>query len=771
MAARHHIGVSMAVRIAAARAPRARPWLAALALTAGAASPARAIQLQPVANGLASPVSIANAGDGSGRLFIVEQPGVIRIYDGIQVLPTPFLDISGLISGGGERGLLGLAFHPDFPVTPYFYVNYTCAPGTIACVTEGDTVIARFQVSADPNVADPSSEAVILAVAQPEDNHNGGQLQFGPNDGYLYIALGDGGGAGDDHGTIGNGQDLTVLLGKMLRIDIDTVQPPLNYAIPPTNPFVGSPSAREEIWAYGLRNPWRFSFDRLTGDLFIGDVGQACHEELDFQSAASGGGENYGWRVMEGLHCFDFSDFGNCAFAGCDPAGLVLPILEYDGALGNCSEIAGYRYHGSAIPSLAQTFLDADFCSGTIRGAVENGGTWTSTALLPTGMAISSFGEDEAGELYVTDYNNGLVYRIIDSGPADASLTKTDAADPVVAGDPLSYTLTVANNGPGAAGGVTVTDTLPGGVTYLSSTPAGACGVAGGIVTCDLGLVAAGGSAAAQITVAVGLGTSGILTNDASVATSTPDPDPTNDAASEDTAVIAGDTGLAELAHGFARVYDLAALSPTTPDQDFYVIGQKPLSSYELVVDAASGDIGTPVQLERLDADAVTVLETGQAVSDGLDMAQSLRWMNTTAAEVDTEFVRVRAAPGACSTDCGPDDVYRIRAFETTYSIPRFNNAGSQVTVLVVQNPGDYPISAEAYFWNVAGVLVETHFFTLPPRQSLVLNTANLPGAAGKTGMITVANDARYGDLAGKTVALEVATGFSFDSPMLPRPR
>jgi glucose/arabinose dehydrogenase len=238
--------------------------LAALAVWAAAAAPAAAIQLQPVATGLSFPVVISNAGDGSGRLFIVEQSGMIRIYDGNQLLPTPFLDITGLVSGGGERGLLGLAFHPNYPATPYFYVNYTCAPGTVACATEGDTVIARYQVSADPNVADPSSEVVLIALAQPEDNHNGGQLQFGPNDNDLYIALGDGGGAGDNHGTIGNGQDLTVLLGKILRIDVDTVQPPLNYGIPPDNPFVNSPPARPEIWAYGLRNPWRFSFDRAT---------------------------------------------------------------------------------------------------------------------------------------------------------------------------------------------------------------------------------------------------------------------------------------------------------------------------------------------------------------------------------------------------------------------------------------------------------------------------------------------------------------------------
>ena len=746
-----------------------RPWAAALPLVLAAASSAGAVQLQSVATGLTSPVAIANAGDGSGRLFFVEQPGVIRVFDGAQVLPTPFLDIGGLVSGGGERGLLGLAFHPDYPATPYFYVNYTCAPGTVACATEGDTVIARFQVSADPNVADPASETVILTVAQPEDNHNGGQLNFGPVDSYLYIALGDGGGAGDDHGPIGNGQNLTVLLGKILRIDVDNVQPPLNYAIPPDNPFVNSPPARAEIWAYGLRNPWRFSFDRATADMFIGDVGQACFEELSFQPANSTGGENYGWRVMEATHCFDFGNFGNCAFTGCSTTGLTLPVLEYPSSQGNCSEIAGYRYRGAAIPALVGAFLDADFCTGQIRRAVESGGVWTSSPLLAASFAISTFGEDEGGELYVTDYNAGAVYRIVDFPPADVSLTKTDSTDPVVAGDPMSYTLTVTNNSAGPSVGVGVSDVLPAELSYIGSSPVGACINAAGILTCDVGTVAGGASATVQITVAVRLTAAGTIVNSATVFTGNPDPDPSNNTATASTTVMPGEASLVELSHGYSSVYDLAALSATTPDQDYYVIGQRPKASYEVVVDAASGDLVPGLQVSLIDADAVTVLQAGAPVTPALDMSQSLRFVNLLGTEVADQFVRVGS--GACTTGCGPDDTYRIRAVETTYAIPRFNNTGTQVTVLLLQNPTDLDITGEVDFWNTFGVLLGIQPFTLAAHTTMVLNTATIPGVGGDGGTITVASDGRYGDLTGKTVALEPSTGFSFDSPMLPRPR
>jgi glucose/arabinose dehydrogenase len=362
-----------------------------------------AIKAEPVVTGLSSPVAITHAGDGSGRLFIILQAGRIVIFDGAQVLSPPFLDISALVLSGGERGLLGAAFHPNYVGNGFFYVSYTDAAG--------DSVIARYSVSVDPNRADSASGVILLTITQPFSNHNGGQLQFGP-DGYLYISIGDGGSGGDPQN---NGQNLGNLLGKILRIDVDTAFP---FAIPADNPFVGVAGVREEIWSYGLRNPWRFSFDRLTGDLFIGDVGQASWEEVDFQLATSTGGENYGWRRMEGSSCFNPP-------TNCNDGTLVLPILQYDHTLGRCSVTGGYRYRGSANPDLEGIYFYGDYCTGRIWGAKEDGlGGWTTTELLDTPFLISTFGEDESGELYVADLSspNGVIYQIVQAnGAADAS--------------------------------------------------------------------------------------------------------------------------------------------------------------------------------------------------------------------------------------------------------------------------------------------------------------------------------------------------------------
>ena len=388
----------------------------------GRAPSGTTIQLEQVVSGLNLPVTVTNAGDGSGRIFIVQQTGQIRILSGGTLLPTPFLDISALVSCCGERGLLGLAFHPDYATNGFFYVDYTNVAG--------NTVVARYEVSpTDPNVADPNSAQTVLTQNQPFANHNGGQLAFGP-DGYLYIALGDGGSGGDPQD---NGQNLNTWLGKILRVDVNgddfPGDPDRNYAVPPNNPFVGI-AGLDEIWAYGLRNPWRCTFDRVTGDLFIGDVGQNNWEEINFQPAASAGGENYGWDVLEGMHCFEDQPPGSCnAFLN---GGSTLPILEYNHSLG-CSVTGGYRYRGQLYPQLDGIYFYGDLCSGRIWGATRQGdGTWVSEELLVSGFTISTFGEDEAGEVYVAQYNGGqsALYRIVGGPTPPPTPTATPSPTP-----------------------------------------------------------------------------------------------------------------------------------------------------------------------------------------------------------------------------------------------------------------------------------------------------------------------------------------------------
>jgi len=348
------------------------------------------VELRTIVGGLDTPVGIANANDGSGRLFILEKIGRIRIVQGGSLLPEPFLDITDRVNAGGsEQGLLGLAFHPDYPRNGHFFVNYTDH--------RGDTVISRFSVTSDPNRADPATETVILTLDQPAGNHNGGHLLFGP-DGYLYIGTGDGGGAGDQ---FGNGQNGQTLLGAMLRLDVDGGRP---YAIPPDNPFRGNPAVRDEIWAIGLRNPWRYSFDRLTGDLYIADVGQNRYEEVDFQRAGSPGGQNYGWPIMEGSHCYPEDQ-------PCDRTGLTLPVVEYDHSQG-CSVTGGYVYRGREFPILTGIYLFGDYCTGRIWGLANRNGTWQVAELGQFRVALSSFGEDEAGEVYLLDMGRGEMFQI-----------------------------------------------------------------------------------------------------------------------------------------------------------------------------------------------------------------------------------------------------------------------------------------------------------------------------------------------------------------------
>lgn len=354
-------------------------------------SPPDAITLEPFLDLGAAITYLTHAGDGSGRLFVVEKTGRVRIIDEEGVLlETPFLDISEVVdASSSEQGLLSIAFPPDFSDSGEFYVDYT------ARASEGGTVIARYRVSDDdPNRADPASAQVILAFDQPAPNHNGGQIQFGP-DGYLYIGAGDGGAAADPWD---NAESMNVFLGKMLRLDVGG-RP--TYAIPPDNPWADQPGS-ETIWAYGLRNPWRFSFDRLTGDLYIADVGQGDWEEVNYIAAGAAGGLHFGWDTMEGRHCFEPRQ-------GCETAGKTMPVAEYGHDQG-CSITGGYVYRGQRIPALNGVYLFGDYCSGLIWGLWrDEEGEWQSQQLLASSVNIASFGEDEQGELYVLDLG-GQIY-------------------------------------------------------------------------------------------------------------------------------------------------------------------------------------------------------------------------------------------------------------------------------------------------------------------------------------------------------------------------
>ncbi len=379
-------------------------WLACVPDPVAAQLPGH-LDLVPVLSGLTRPVAIRHAGDGSDRLFIVEQAGRILVWDGVSA-PTTFLDITALVDDTDlEQGLLGLDFHPDFPTNGHFFVNYTREPGPGA----GHTVVARYQVSAGhPDVADPASGTTILEVEQDFSTHNGGNVLFGP-DGYLYVGMGDGGSQFD---SLDRAQDLDHLLGKMLRIDPDGSAAGANelcglgaaYGIPPGNPFAGIGDGCDEIWALGLRNPWRWSFDRMTGDMFIGDVGQASMEEISFQPAGTGG-LNFGWSCREGNLVQDFNP--------CLPGPLTDPILTYahhDGTFNGCAVTGGYRYRG-AINGLQGTYVYSDGCTGNIWLATEDSpGQWSTTLWRSTGLSIVSFGEDESGELYALDHG-GTVLR------------------------------------------------------------------------------------------------------------------------------------------------------------------------------------------------------------------------------------------------------------------------------------------------------------------------------------------------------------------------
>lgn len=356
----------------------------------GGAPTAGSVVLATIVSGLNSPVDLQQPSDSSSRLFAVEQAGTIRIIANGSVVAAPFLDLTAKVTSGGEMGFLGLAFHPNFAQNHIFYVHYDRTVGG-----QRQSVISQYQVSSDPNVADPASERILLTVNQPFDNHKGGQLVFGP-DGFLYIGFGDGGSEGDP---LGNGQNKNTLLGKVLRIDVNSQSGGTAYGIPPDNPFAsggGSP----EIFAYGFRNPWRMSFDRGSGTLFAGDVGESRYEEVDIVQS----GANYGWNIMEGFHCFNPP-------SGCNTGGLTMPIAEYSHSEGNAI-IGGYVYRGSKIPGLQGAYIFGDYGTGKVWALTSNGsGVWTRTLLLTAPGSISSFGQDQAGELYVVQLS-GVIYQL-----------------------------------------------------------------------------------------------------------------------------------------------------------------------------------------------------------------------------------------------------------------------------------------------------------------------------------------------------------------------
>jgi len=352
-------------------------------------STATALAVEEVASGLSHPLYLT-APSGDSRLFVVEQAGRIRVIEHGELLLDPFLDLTGVIQAGGERGLLSMAFHPAYAANGYFFVDYTD--------TDGNTRVERYSTSADPNRADTASAKLILGVGQPYPNHNGGQVLFGP-DGMLYVALGDGGAGGDP---LGSGQDTGTLLGSMLRIDVDDGDP---YGIPPDNPFVDDAGARGEIWAYGLRNPWRVAFDSVDGLLYVADVGQSAWEEIDVQPA-SAAGLNYGWNIMEAGHCYGSPT--------CSQSGLTLPVAEYGHDNGNCSVTGGFVYRGSAIPAIEGHYFYADYCAGWLRSFRYESGTATDMRKWEIGDLgrVLSFGQDASGELYILS-ENGSVYRIV----------------------------------------------------------------------------------------------------------------------------------------------------------------------------------------------------------------------------------------------------------------------------------------------------------------------------------------------------------------------
>lgn len=465
-------GSALVAPVVRSSAARVAPIGAGAQLQAAAIAPNFTIVMSDVvgAGGLNQPVGIAHAGDGSGRLFVLEQGGYIRVIKQGVVLPTPYLTLTNRVVCCGERGLLGLEFDPDFESNGTFYVNYT----TSAAGFNGDTVVARYQV-ANPaaDTANVLTVTHVITIDQPESNHNGGDLHFGPLDNYLYIGMGDGGGGNDNHGPIGNGQNPAVLLGKMLRLNVRGVP---TYTIPPSNPFTQTAGYRPEIWSLGWRNPWRFSFDRATGDMYSGDVGQNCWEEISYEPAGQGG-KNFGWRHEEGFRRFDPNDAFNCNQPVSTLITTTKPITAYGRSLGSATT-GGYVYRGQQYPWLRGVYFYSDSGSGRIWAIQQVGpGVWSGSEKLDTPYGITAFGEDENGEIYVTDYGQGRIFKITSPSPISFSASsKSVSANQVATGSTVTYTIVLRNTGVPFYDTVRVTDTVPGGLSYVAGSLATSSG-------------------------------------------------------------------------------------------------------------------------------------------------------------------------------------------------------------------------------------------------------------------------------------------------------
>ncbi|MDJ0755895.1 MAG: PQQ-dependent sugar dehydrogenase [Ardenticatenaceae bacterium] len=457
--------------------------MSAVAGAAPAADPP-ALSLKPIANGFANPLAVvASPLENDGRLFVLQKEGGIRVIDkNGQVLPDLFLDVGSLIGTAGERGLLGMAFDPNFSENGHFYLNYTRK-------SDGATMVSRFTLDSPlANQGNIATEKPIIRIPQDFENHNGGDIHFGP-DGYLYIALGDGG-SGDDPNN--RAQTLSNLLGSILRIDIDeTAGLPADcgqigsYSVPADNPFVNEAGACNEIWAYGIRNAWRMSFDRLTGDMYFGDVGQNSREEVNFQPASSSGGENYGWRCLEG-------NIPTPGVPACTPGGnYVPPIYDYPRTLGN-SVTGGYVYRGESFPRMKGIYIFGDFGSGQLFRSVNDGG-WSTTVAEDLSISIVSFDETNEGELLVVDYSGGAVYQIIDELGLNVA---QDGPTVVQNGQQTELSFTVTNVGSAIAPAVVLTNTLPAGVSYVSGGSWD-----GSTVTWNLGDLSVGGDTTVSLTV------------------------------------------------------------------------------------------------------------------------------------------------------------------------------------------------------------------------------------------------------------------------------